>query len=584
MSDTGLFNLLNPRPPKGFFGQTGAGISQGLGGLGTAAGEVLAPLLADDSADASDLGVAAFLSALGGPFARKQQQEDEQRQRVSQLLPQLLPMLTPESQQSSIQALLGTNAPGIQVQKPVLSPEQELQLGILQQAQPQSPAGKMQNLSRMLGTFMDPKEAANLATETYKEDVEQADIMKGRETQIHDLNIQNMQDEIKQRTKNYNLQVNQMQAGALESLLKDDSISFSAKMKLLPQMLIKAGIPKAQAAEIASTSFAPQLRTEASSMLYDEMIVGGKEWKDIPQNVRDMALAAGIKEPISAEGMASLKMRLRTSGKAAKLSTDEVKAHQLLSSIELLDSARAQAKEGETDEQLLRRLIPGEAETHINLLRENGILTDRGKEFQNLSETYKMLSESKQMAADMGEDTTTLHQLQQATQNMMWESRAREMAAEEATTEGGETPTPASMWDPQSLGAALVQDMNENVSDRPTYKNWKDILAAMSDTLDVDVSQIPEYVEEAKSLEQTLIPRMPPAIRGRIAPLANARGVKMDALDLEFQQRYNKAYTDPAQPPSTQAIAMQMLAELHARPVLPEALRAQEALLLRGRQ
>ncbi len=58
----------------------------------------------------------------------------------------------------------------------------------------------------------------------------------------------------------------------------------------------------------------------------------------------------------------------------------------------------------------------------------------------------------------------------------------------------------------------------------------------------------------------------------------------MDALDLEFQQRFNKAYTNPAQPPSTQAIAMQMLAELQARPVLPEALRAQEALLLRGRQ
>lgn len=577
MSDTGLFNLLNPRPPKGFFGQTGAGISQGLGGLGTAAGEILAPLLANDEADAADIGVAAFLHSLGAPFARKQQQEDEQRQRVSQLLPQILPMLTPESQQSSIQALLGTTAPGIQLQKPVLTPEQELQLGILKQAQPESPAGKMQNLSRMLGTFMKPEEAANLASETYKEDVAQADIMKGRETQIHDLNVQNMQDEIAQRQRTYNLQVSQLQMDALSTMLKDDSISFSAKMKLMPQMLVKAGMPKAQANEIAATSFAPQLRTEASSMLYDEMIVGGKEWKDVPQNVRDMALAAGIKEPTTAEGMASLKLRLRTSGKAAKLSKDEVFATQLLDSIGLLDTVRTQALPGETDEQTLRRVLPGEAETHINVLREGGILADRGKEFQTLSETYKTQSEALQMGADMGEDTSAIRQLMQATQNMMWESRAKEMAVTpEAGTPGAEA-KPKDMWNPEELSMAILQDRNENVSDRPVYRDWRDIVKTMSDTLGVDVSKVPEYVKAAKDMEPNLVIRIPTPIRRRMAQLATPRGVSIDALDLEFQQRYNKAFVNPNQPPSTQSIALQMLTELQSRPVSPET------LLMRGR-
>jgi hypothetical protein len=37
------------------------------------------------------------------------------------------------------------------------------------------------------------------------------------------------------------------------------------------------------------------------------------------------------------------------------------------------------------------------------------------------------------------------------------------------------------------------------------------------------------------------------------------------AVEQEFQERYNKAWTDPSQPPSKQVIISQMIAELRAK-------------------
>jgi hypothetical protein len=571
-----IFSLLNPRPPKGFFGTTGAGISTGLQGLGVSGLGALPQLLASDDSDPADIGLAAFFASLGGPIAQAKADEAQRRERVMSLLPSLLPQMTPESRQKSVNALLGAEgSKGVELQKPVRTPQEQAQFDALAALELQDPTSRKRQAQDLLQlSGMSVEESERKAQTFFEGEIERDRVKRGQELRIHDLNIQNVESEITNRTVRLGLEIDQTRMGALEIMLKDDTVSFPGKMSLFSELLSVGGMSKREARDIAQRSFASQIESEAESILYENLVVNNIPWEKFSQQDKDLVLMAGYKQPVTAEEAARLKTSLSLTAGKHKWKKGEVDAIAALGALQSLERARSlKTSPEETDVQAIKRLFPGESDSIMSLLRSSKVLPGDSVSIKDANAALKDMLDGREVVLGMGGDPTSLDVLIGGQMRILNRLQEESLGVEPGAALTDEQHKQL-LSDPQELGNRIILDrIRQPPGSRPTYESREDVLRAMSDSLGADVSRAPEFIAVAQAVSDSVavVPKIPLPLRLSFRRVANRGGIRIEDIESEFRRRYEEAYIDA--PPRADIIASQLLSELEraieAVPLLP---------------